>query len=237
MKILFLQFRQNLEIADNEFDQLVKYSKLSVSNFIRLNTTRASLTTEALSGIEALVLGGSGEYLLSRGDIPEIAQSVFIVLKKARERKIPTLGICFGGQLMTLAFNGTLVNDENRAEVGTFLITKTEAGITDPLFSTLPMQFDAQLGHKDHFTDLPLGAVRLASSERSVNQAWTFPGEPIYALTFHPELDPAGTMFRIRHYAEEYHISNNDIERAERELRESPEANKLVETFFQLFVK
>ncbi len=237
MKILFLQFRQNLAIADNEFDQLVKYAELPASNFIRLNTTRVSLTTEALNGIDALVLGGSGDYLLSRGDIPEIKEAVFLVLKEARAQRIPTLGICFGGQLMTLAFDGTVINDEERAEVGTFLITKTEAGITDPLFSTLPMKFDAQLGHKDHLTDLPFGAVCLASSERSINQAWTFPGEPIYALTFHPELDPAGTMFRIRHYAEEYHISSNGIERAERELRESPEANKLVKTFFQLFVK
>lgn len=236
MHILFLQFRPDRAIADHEFDLVAKYSGRPASAFVRVDTTREPLSAGLLDGVGALVLGGSGDYLISRGDIPEIRAALKPFLAEARARRIPTLGICFGGQLMTEAFGGRIEKDEARAEVGTFAVTKTDAGESDPLFAYLPKMFDAQLGHKDHFIEIPRDAVLLASSERSPNQAWAFPGEPLYALTFHPELDVAGTLYRVDYYAKEYKVTPESRAAMAASLRESPESNEMLSRFLNTFV-
>lgn len=236
MRILFLQFRPDRAIADHEFDLVAKRAGRPASTFVRVDTTCEPLSPALLDGADALILGGSGDYLISRGDIPEIRAALKPFLAEARARRVPTLGICFGGQLMTEAFGGRIEKDEARAEVGTFVVTKSEAGERDPLFAYLPKAFDAQLGHKDHFVEIPSDAVLLASSERSPNQAWAFPGEPIYALTFHPELDVAGTLYRVDYYAKEYKVTPESRAAMAANLRESPEANELIARFLNTFV-
>lgn len=236
MTILFLQFRPDRAIADHEFDLVAKHSGRPASAFVRVDTTRDPLDAGLLDRADALMLGGSGDYLISRGDIPELRAALRPFLAEARARRIPTLGICFGGQLMTEAFGGRVEKDEARAEVGTFAVTKTEAGERDPLFAYLPKTFEAQLGHKDHFVEIPAGATLLASSERSPNQAWTFSGEPVYALTFHPELDVAGTLFRVDYYSDEYKITPEVRATMAAALRESPEANEMISRFLNTFV-
>ena len=71
----------------------------------------------------------------------------------------------------------------------------------------MPPSFTAQLGHKDHIICLPSDAVLLASSEKSECQAFTFEGEPVYALTFHPELDMKALNYRLDYYANQYNLS------------------------------
>ena len=171
MRILLLQFRPDPVMADHEFSLILARSGRTAEEFVRLDTTREPLAIERLDGMDALVLGGSGDYLISQDDIPSIRAALRPFLAEARARNIPTLGICFGGQLMTEAFGGVIALDESRAETGTFLVTKIAHGERDPLFSYLPKTFDAQLGHKDHFISIPAAAVHLASSERSPNQA------------------------------------------------------------------
>lgn len=236
MRILLFQFRLDQNVSDHEFGLIVKYSGRAESDFMRVDATRESLPLSLLDGADALILGGSGDYLLSRGDIPEIRSALRPFLSEARARRIPTLGICFGGQLMTEAFGGRVENDEARAEVGTFEVTKTAAGENDVLFAYLPDTFDVQLGHQDHFVAIPSGAALLASSERSPNQAWVFPGEPMYALAFHPELDVEGVLYRADYYGDEYKITPEARASMAESLRDSPEANEIIRRFLDAFV-
>lgn len=235
MRILLVQFRPDPVIAEQEFRLVVKYSGQSAEDFARLDATREPVVLSALDAADALILGGSGDFLISRGDIPEIRSALRPFLAEARARRMPTLGICFGGQLMTEAFGGTVELDEARAEMGTFEILKTPEGDRDPLFAQLPATFDAQLGHKDHFTRLPPGAAHLASSARSPFQAWAFPGEPLYALTFHPELDVEGTLSRIDYYADAYAVTPEFRANLAASLRESPEANGMIRLWITLW--
>lgn len=236
MHILLLQFRPDPAMAAHEFDLIVKFSGRSPADFVRVDTAEQSLGISLLDGVDALMLGGSGDYLISRGDIPDIRAALKPFLAEARKRRVPTLGICFGGQLMTEAFGGAVELDEARAETGTFPVTKTPEAVADPLFAPLPATFEAQLGHKDFFTRLPEGAVRLAFSERSENQAWVFPGEPMYALTFHPELDMDAVLYRLDYYAKEYKLTPEAIEEKRRVLKPSPEASTLLVRFLNTFV-
>ena len=235
MRILLLQFRPDAAMAAHEFELVVRFSHRPASDFVAVDATTASLTAELLDGADAIILGGSGDYLISRGDIPEILSALVPILEEARRRRVPTLGICFGAQILTHAFGGRVELDESRAEVGTFPVTKTDAGREDALFHELPDRFDAQLGHKDHLTVLPAGAVHLASSERSVHQAWKFPDAPMYALTFHPELDQEGVLYRVDYYAKEYRFTPESVEAMRAVLRPSPEASTLIAKFLDLF--
>lgn len=235
MKIFLLQFRPDPVMADHELELVVRFSNRPATDFVPVDATTESLTLDLLDGADAILLGGSGDYLISRGDIPEILSALKPVLEEARRRQIPTLGICFGAQILTHAFGGRVEKDEARAEVGTFLVTKTEEGSADELFRDLPLSFDAQLGHKDHLTVLPSGAVHLASSERSVHQAWKFPDAPVYALTFHPELDQDGVLYRVDYYATEYKLTPEIVAGMKAALRPSPEASTLIAKFLDLF--
>lgn len=236
MRILLMQFRSDRVIADQELGLVANYSGRPLEEFAPVDATTVSPGPDMLDGSDAVILGGAGDFLISRDDIPHVRAALRSFFAEARARRIPTLGICFGGQLMTEAFGGKIVHDEARAETGVFPVTKTEAGKDDPLFSYLPTTFDAQLGHKDHFGTIPDGAVLLASSERSPNQAWVFPGEPVYALTFHPELDVEAILQRFEYYAEEYGMTPEARADAAVSLRETPEANELIRRFLNTFV-
>lgn len=76
----------------------------------------------------------------------------------------------------------------------------TPEGTTDPVFGPLGPRFQALSGHEDIVTELPPAAALLASSDTVENQAFHFPGKPIYCTQFHPELDRAGLLARIAKY-------------------------------------
>lgn len=103
---------------------------------------------------------------------------------------------------MARAMGGEVVTDHSRAEVGSIYLELTAEGERDPVFGPLGKRFPVQIGHQDIVTVLPPGATCLASSETVENEAFRFDGKPIYCTQFHPELDRAGLIKRIRAYPE-----------------------------------
>ncbi len=155
-------------------------------------------TPALIDRVDVVLLGGSGDYSVARGGawLPA-ALDAMVGLHEASK---PTFASCWGFQAMARALGGEVVTDRSRAEVGPTRMSLTTAGCADPVFGPLGSRFQALSGHEDHVVSLPEGAVLLASSERSVNQAFHFPGKPIYATQFHPELDRAGLVMRIGRY-------------------------------------
>ena len=100
------------------------------------------------------------------------------------ERRVPTLGICLGSELLARA-TGAWVGRMPEPEIGWGEVALTEAGTADPVFSALPERFDGLLWH--HYAhDLPDGAVALAHSAASL-QAFRL-GETCWGVQFHPEV-------------------------------------------------
>ena len=92
------------------------------------------------------------------------------------DRGTPTLGICFGAQLMSICLGGT-VSPASRPEYGWRTMESDEPAIAPgPWFQY----------HSDEFT-LPEGATRLASNDSGI-QAFSF-GRSL-AVQFHPEVTP-----------------------------------------------
>ena len=96
----------------------------------------------------------------------------------------PTLGVCFGAQLMAAAL-GARVYPGPQKEIGVGPVELTEAG---KLSCLAPLAGQPLLHwHGDTF-DLPEHAVRLASTALYENQAFSL-GRNILGLQFHPEVD------------------------------------------------
>ncbi|GAA4555476.1 type 1 glutamine amidotransferase [Planotetraspora kaengkrachanensis] len=109
------------------------------------------------------------------------------LLARSVEDGVPTLGICLGAQLMTIACGGTVERGDAGLEIGLCdVVALPEAG-DDPLFSALPARpLRAVQYHYDAMTALPPGAVRLATGGQYPNQAYRL-GASAWAVQFHPE--------------------------------------------------
>lgn len=106
------------------------------------------------------------------------------LIRKAAAEGLPTMGICLGSQLIAAAY-GARVYENDRKEVGWSEIQLSESARTDPLFKDIAGRFQVLHWHGQTF-DLPEGAVHLASSALTPNQAFRL-GENVWALQFHLE--------------------------------------------------
>lgn len=107
-------------------------------------------------------------------------------LKAAVDADLPTLGVCFGHQMLAVALGGRVEKNPRGREIGTVRVELTDAGAADPLFAGLPRVVEVQATHTDAVTELPAGAVLLASNERCSVQAFAI-GSRIRTVQWHPE--------------------------------------------------
>ena len=180
---------------------------------------------------DAVLVGGSGEFGVFDGH-PRIDAMVQHLVDLAEDGH-PIFASCFGFQALVVGLGGSVVTDEEGAEVGTYSLTTTDEARTDPLFCDLPSVFNAQLGHKDRAERLPGGVTNLAASVLCPYQALRIDGAPVYATQFHPELTWADNRTRFERYMAQYGRLFGEAE-AQRKLdshQPSPEANGLLGRF------
>lgn len=203
LKILLVQIRKDA-MKEHEQQCVVDKSGLRSEQIVSFDIFERLMSPADLDGFDALIIGGSGAFCVSERQIVAENESIEEVIREARKRGLPTLGICYGHHLIAEAFGAVVKQDRARQETGTFSVTKTLAAEHDPIFQQLPSSFRAQQGHKDHVMALPSGAVSLATSEQSPYQAFVFPGEPIYSVQFHPELGREDVLTRLTFYHDQY---------------------------------
>jgi GMP synthase (glutamine-hydrolysing) len=130
---------------------------------------------------DLLVVLGAPVGLSDVGSYPFLRDEIAVVARRL-ERDDPTIGVCLGAQVMAAALGANVYRGLS-TEIGWGVLNLTDAAKGTPL---------AALGdapvlhwHSDTF-DLPSGAVHLASSGVTRNQAFSF-GRSL-ALQFHCEV-------------------------------------------------
>jgi len=99
------------------------------------------------------------------------------------ELGIPTLGICYGAQLMALDLGGS-VERTGASEFG-----KTELRAEESeLFRDLPSEQTVWMSHRDSVTAPPEGARVVGESPSTPVAAFEEPGRRLYGVQFHPEV-------------------------------------------------
>ena len=140
-----------------------------------------------LDGYDALVMLGGGLMPDADADHPWLAKERELAVT-AVERGVPTLGICLGAQLLAYATGGEVRATHGLPESGSTTLTRLPDADGDPLFGPLEDTFSAMEHRKDSITELPPGAVWLASSDRCPIQGFRL-GDRAWGTQFHPEVD------------------------------------------------
>jgi GMP synthase (glutamine-hydrolysing) len=158
-----------------------QYSQL-IARRVREARVYSELVSHRLSAAEirarnplALVLSGGPASVYVEG-APDMDPAVL-------QLGIPTLGICYGMQLMARDLGGT-VESNDVSEYG-----KADAMLGESaLFRDLPPEQVVWMSHRDSVTAPPPGAHVTASSPSTPIAAFEDPERGHYAVQFHPEV-------------------------------------------------
>jgi GMP synthase (glutamine-hydrolysing) len=135
------------------------------------------LTADAIAARNpvALVLSGGPASVYAEG-APEVDPEIF-------ELGVPTLGICYGMQLMARDLGGSV----ERTGVSEFGKAELEAS-ESALFHHLPPEQTVWMSHRDSVTAPPVGAEVTAASATTPIAAFEDPARRLYGVQFHPEV-------------------------------------------------
>lgn len=203
-KILLLQVREaNDPVIPEEIRIFARRAGVPESHVTPHSLLLQAPTLQEARRFDAVMVGGSGEYFVSRENLPDFEKTLEF-LRSLVDAGQPVFASCFGFQMIVRALGGEVSYHPEKMELGTYAITCTEAGRQDPLFSQLQPVFPAHLGHKDQATRLPEGVIHLAFSELAPYQAIRIPGKPIWATQFHPEVTREQNLGRFKRYINLY---------------------------------
>ncbi|MEL7568807.1 MAG: gamma-glutamyl-gamma-aminobutyrate hydrolase family protein [Bacillota bacterium] len=138
-----------------------------------------------LDDVSAIIITGSHSMVTDQDDW---SMALCAWLRSHRSKCIPTLGICYGHQLISQAFGGQVDYYPQGKELGTVSIQLTEAGISDPLLGVLPRSFLGHVAHSQTVLQLPPGARILAKNDFEQHHAFVL-DDCIWGVQFQPEFN------------------------------------------------
>ncbi|MBN2145098.1 MAG: glutamine-hydrolyzing GMP synthase [Candidatus Aureabacteria bacterium] len=97
---------------------------------------------------------------------------------------VPVLAICYGMQLVTQFFGGT-VESGIKSEYGK---TFFEADSVSPLFKDIPSRMKVWMSHGDQVVKMPPGFIKTGSSDNTSIAAFMNLEKHLFGLQFHPEV-------------------------------------------------
>lgn len=179
-------------LVDNTFDpphgspEIRNYLEQSASGLgtVEVTMVRApELGIPAdISGFSAAVLSGSKTRINETS--PWIEREMEMI-RKLHQLKVPTLGICYGEQLIARTLGGDHhIGVAEKSEHGWF---ELELKAQSPLLKGLPERFFTFEFHSDEVKSLPENFRLTASSSSCPVQAFDLLDAPMWGIQFHPE--------------------------------------------------
>ncbi|MFT5583891.1 MAG: GMP synthase (glutamine-hydrolyzing) [Cognaticolwellia sp.] len=175
-----------------------------------IRPTRAPLPS--LDGVDAIVMTGSGANLADgyegEGMRQGWTQELVDWTRQAVLADIPTLGVCFGHQVLGAAF-GEGVGKATPPEVG---YVEIQALAPDPLLLVLPSPFTCFVSHEDEVIGPGADLQVIASSALCKVQAVRVRGRPAWGIQFHAEMSQEEGMNLLKYRAEKHPELGLDID-------------------------
>jgi GMP synthase (glutamine-hydrolysing) len=157
------------------------------SQLIARRVREARVYSELVShriGAEEIRARNPAALVLSGGPASVYSEGAPLADPRIFELGVPTLGICYGMQLMARELGGAVeandVSEYGKAEV---LLDESAA-----LFHDLPTEQVVWMSHRDSVTAAPAGARVTASSPTTPIAAFEDPERGLYGVQFHPEV-------------------------------------------------
>lgn len=184
------------------------------------------------SAARGIIITGSSSHLEEQAPWMLATEAA---LREAVTGRVPTLGVCFGHQLLGEALGGKVVRNPRGREIGTLPIERLAAADDDPLFAGLPGTFDANVTHLDTVATLPPGAEVLARSDLEDHHAVRF-GEVCWGVQFHPEIDRQVMRGYLESRRPVLALEGRDVDGMLESARETPVARGILRRFVERFV-
>src|SRR5262245_56719232 len=157
-----------------------QYSQL-IARRVREARVYSELVSHSL-GADEIRERDPSALILSGGPASVYADGAPLADPRIFELGIPTLGICYGMQLMARELGGTVeandVSEYGKADV--------ELDGSAALFHDLPAEQVVWMSHRDSVTAPPAGARVTASSPTTPIAAFEDPERRLYGVQFHP---------------------------------------------------
>lgn len=99
--------------------------------------------------------------------------------------KVPILGICYGLQLLSHHFKGSVKGGKTREFGKTKICLTSKSGI----LNGIPKELTVWMSHNDHIKKLPSGFKATSKSENGLISSFEAVKERIYGVQFHPEVN------------------------------------------------
>lgn len=200
-KVLIIQFRKDEKWLEQEKCCFVREIgdgvEMEFLNALEDEVDWNDLVSD-LENYHGVVLCGTGDldFHGNRSDCDEVRMASYKLLEKMNpflgflmDKDMPTLGICYGHQLLGAFAGVEVVCDEWQKKrcscVLEFVVNKNE----HKLLADLPDKFHAYYGHKDVLVSVPKGATLLLSGGERCKVAGVKYKNNIYTFQFHPELN------------------------------------------------
>jgi len=207
--ILLIQFRIRTETAQLELTSISRElgSGVAVVAQSALDESFDWFEPERmLCGYRGIILGGSGDFDFDGARThDDVARAIsYQILDRLRpligyifEHDIPTLGICYGHQLLG-AFHGvSIIHDEVQRKTRSHCVCVVAATSNNFLCANLPVTFKAQYGHKDVLARVPDGATLIIEGGDACLVSALCYSNNIYSTQFHPELNLEDMQKRV----------------------------------------
>jgi GMP synthase (glutamine-hydrolysing) len=150
------------------------------------SVTRDDPIPERLGDAAGLVVLGASYDVADAPEWPHLYR-VMDLIREARDRDRPALGICLGGQLASEALGGSVQKATGGVEIGWVTVRPTEEGRDDPIARSVGDGAPLFQWHHDVFT-VPPGAVQVLTSDGSPVQGFRM--GTVWAVQSHPEAGP-----------------------------------------------
>jgi GMP synthase (glutamine-hydrolysing) len=158
-----------------QYSQLIARRVREARVYSELVSHRATAAEIRARNPAALILSGGPASVYEDG-APRLDTGIF-------ELGIPTLGICYGAQLLALELGGR-VDRTGAGEYGKVDLRASDSA----LFKAQPVEQTAWMSHRDTVVAPPEGARVVATSEHTPVAAFEDDARRVYGVQFHPEV-------------------------------------------------
>ncbi|NGM70527.1 type 1 glutamine amidotransferase [Natronolimnobius sp. AArcel1] len=184
-------------VLDNEVDPSCRCLTPAITDYLdeyeyRVYPGRDG--TLSLEQYDGLILGGSTASVYDESNDWTASQTT--VVRRCLARSIPTLGICYGHQLINYALGGEVVEDQRREQ----FVKMSEYETSDPLLNDVSAV--VPVIHSDIVVSPGDGMRSIAATAYNEYFCTRHSDAPIWTVQFHPEFtsdlrwqDPIQTCF------------------------------------------
>jgi GMP synthase (glutamine-hydrolysing) len=202
------------------------FSNYYQKDMVKLNASSLEFP-ENIDDYDHIIISGSEDSILND---KEYIHRELELIRECVDKGIPTLGICFGHQMIAralLGFEG--VRRRESPEIGWKKVTLHKTG---PLFEGLENEFHVFNSHFDEVCNLSDEFEILAFSAVCDAQVFQVRGKPVWGIQFHPEIDVESGKKFIGDLKQMFPELDIDFDRAINEVNDSGISKRFFENFY-----